>query len=89
MRQVGELLTKTLLDFGVTGKIIGYQPGPVVTVYEFQPDAGIKQSKIIGLIDDIALSLKVDSILIQPVKGKEHWEYKFLTRIGKSYSLGM
>ncbi|MDB2447497.1 DNA translocase FtsK, partial [bacterium] len=70
MRDVGELLTKTLLDFGVTGKIIGYQPGPVVTVYEFQPDAGIKQSKIIGLIDDIALSLKVDSILIQPVKGK-------------------
>lgn len=70
MKEVGELLTKTLLDFGVTGKIIGYQPGPVVTVYEFQPDAGIKQSKITGLIDDIALSLKVDSILIQPVKGK-------------------
>ena len=70
MNNIGQLLTKTLLDFGVTGKIIGYQPGPVVTVYEFQPDAGIKQSKITGLIDDIALSLKVDSILINPVKGK-------------------
>jgi S-DNA-T family DNA segregation ATPase FtsK/SpoIIIE len=39
-------------------------------VYEFQPDAGVKQSRILGLIDDIALSLKVDSIFIHPVTGK-------------------
>jgi S-DNA-T family DNA segregation ATPase FtsK/SpoIIIE len=64
------VVTKTLEDFGVTGKIIGWQPGPVVTVYEFQPDAGVKQSKVLSLIDDIALSLKVDSIFIHPVSGK-------------------
>ena len=70
MQRVGDHLTSILLEFGVVGKIIGYQPGPVVTVFEFQPEAGIKQAKITGLIDDIALALKVDSILIQPVKGK-------------------
>jgi S-DNA-T family DNA segregation ATPase FtsK/SpoIIIE len=64
------LLVRTFEDFGVTGQIVGYQPGPVVTVYEYQPDAGIKQSKVLGLIDDLALALKVDSIFIHPVKGK-------------------
>ena len=64
------VLTKTLSEFGVEGKIIGWQPGPVVTVYEYQPDAGIKQSKILSLMDDLALSLKVDSIFILPVPGK-------------------
>lgn len=65
-----KLLEKTLLEFGVTGKIIDHQPGPVVTVYEFQPDAGIKLARVLGLMDDLALALKVDSIIIQPVKGK-------------------
>lgn len=64
------LLVKTFDDFGVMGKVIGYQPGPVVTVYEFQADAGVKQSKVLGLIDDLALALKVDSIFIHPVRGK-------------------
>lgn len=68
--QVSNMIESTLADFGIAGKIIGYQSGPVVTVYEFQPDAGIKQSRIMGLIDDLALCLKVDSIFIHPVKGK-------------------
>jgi S-DNA-T family DNA segregation ATPase FtsK/SpoIIIE len=70
LEATGAVLTKTLSEFGVEGKIIGWQPGPVVTVYEYQPDAGIKQSKIISLMDDLALSLKVDSIFINPVPGK-------------------
>ena len=68
--QTAALLLKTFTDFGVAGKIIGYQPGPVVTVFEFQPDAGVKQSRVLSLIDDLALSLKVDSIFINPVPGK-------------------
>lgn len=68
--QISKLLEKTLLEFGVTGKVIDYQPGPVVTVYEFQPDAGIKLARVMGLMDDLALSLKVDSLIIHPVKGK-------------------
>lgn len=70
LETTGQILTKTLEDFGVTGKIIGWQPGPVVTVFEYQPEAGVKQSKILGLLDDIALSLKVDSIFILPISGK-------------------
>lgn len=68
--QTAALLVKTFADFGVSGKVIGYQPGPVVTVFEFQPDAGVKQARILGLIDDLALALKVDSIFINPVPGK-------------------
>lgn len=70
IEQTANLLVKTFADFGVSGKVIGYQPGPVVTVFEFQPDAGVKQSRVLGLIDDLALSLKVDSIFINPVPGK-------------------
>ncbi len=70
LEATGAVLTTTLAEFGVTGKIVGWQPGPVVTVYEFQPEAGIKQSKIVSLMDDLALSLKVDSIFINPVPGK-------------------
>ena len=70
LEATGLTLTQTLADFGITGKIVGYQPGPVVTVYEYQPDAGIKQAKVLSLLDDIALALKVDSIFIHPVPGK-------------------
>lgn len=70
LESTAQLLMKTFEDFGVFGKIVGYQPGPVVTVFEYQPDAGIKQSKVLGLIDDLALALKVDSIFIHPVRGK-------------------
>jgi S-DNA-T family DNA segregation ATPase FtsK/SpoIIIE len=42
----------------------------VVTVFEFEPKDGVKQSRVVGLIDDLALALRVDSILIQPVRGK-------------------
>ena len=70
LENTASMLIRTLEDFGIKGRVIGYQPGPVVTVFEYQPEAGIKQSKVIGLIDDIALALKVDSIFIHPVRGK-------------------
>lgn len=70
IEHTAQLLVKTFNDFGVTGRIIGFQPGPVVTVFEFQPDAGVKQSRVLNLIDDLALALKVDSIFINPVPGK-------------------
>lgn len=63
-------LVKAFSEFGVGGEVIAIQPGPVVTVYEFQPDAGTKLSKVTGLLDDIALALRVDSIFIHPVSGK-------------------
>ena len=71
LEQTAALLTRTFEDFGVTGQVVGTQPGPVVTVFEYEPDAGIKQAKVVGLIDDLALALKVDSIFIHPVRGKK------------------
>ena len=45
-------------------------PGPVVTTYEFKPDAGVKYSKIVGLADDLALALEAESIRIDRMSGK-------------------
>lgn len=68
--KTADLLIKILADFHIEGQIVAIQPGPVVTVYEFQPKAGTKLSKVTGLMEDIALALKVDSIFIHPVSGK-------------------
>jgi S-DNA-T family DNA segregation ATPase FtsK/SpoIIIE len=68
--QTAESLVKAFIEFGIGGEIIAIQPGPVVTVYEFQPHAGTKLAKVTGLLDDIALALRVDSIFIHPVSGK-------------------
>ncbi|MBB5074239.1 S-DNA-T family DNA segregation ATPase FtsK/SpoIIIE [Bartonella callosciuri] len=59
-----------LLDFGVKGKIIDARPGPVVTLYEFEPAAGIKSSRIIGLADDIARSMRAISARVAVIPGR-------------------
>ncbi|PYP99224.1 MAG: cell division protein FtsK, partial [Acidobacteria bacterium] len=51
-------------EFGVMGNVVEIHPGPVVTTYEFKPDAGVKYSKIVGLADDLALALEAESIRI-------------------------
>lgn len=63
-------LTKILQDFGVHGKIIGVYPGPVVTLYELQPAAGTKSSRVIGLADDIARTMCSTSARISVIPGK-------------------
>ena len=66
-----ERLEKTLNDFGVKGKIADVSCGPAITQYEFQPAAGVKVSKIVGLSDDIALSMAVAGVRIEaPIPGK-------------------
>jgi len=57
-------------EFGVMGNVSEINPGPVVTTYEFKPDAGIKYSKIVGLADDLALALEAESIRIDRVSGR-------------------
>ena len=64
-------LERVIREFGVNGKIIGYKTGPVVTLYEFQPQAGTKSSKVIGLADDIARMMKVQSVRISTITGRE------------------
>jgi S-DNA-T family DNA segregation ATPase FtsK/SpoIIIE len=59
-------------EFNVTGKIEFICPGPVVTTYEFKPDPGVKYSRVTGLVDDLCLALKAESIRIDRVPGKAH-----------------
>jgi S-DNA-T family DNA segregation ATPase FtsK/SpoIIIE len=63
-------LEKKLIDFGVKGKIKQANPGPVVTMYEFEPAAGVKINRIVSLTDDLALALRAPSIRVYPISGK-------------------
>jgi S-DNA-T family DNA segregation ATPase FtsK/SpoIIIE len=63
-------LTEKFSEFGVTGAVTQIHPGPVVTTYEFKPEAGIKYSRITNLVDDLCLAMKAESILIERIPGK-------------------
>ncbi|MCA1560866.1 MAG: DNA translocase FtsK, partial [Acidobacteria bacterium] len=54
----------------VEGTVVQIHPGPVVTTYEFKPDAGVKYSKITGLADDLCLAMQAESVLIDRIPGK-------------------
>jgi S-DNA-T family DNA segregation ATPase FtsK/SpoIIIE len=64
------LLATKLGTFGVTGRVVKSQPGPVVNVHEFEPAEGIKVTKVLSLQDDLALGLKAQSVLMAPQPGK-------------------
>jgi DNA segregation ATPase FtsK/SpoIIIE, S-DNA-T family len=57
-------------EFGVEGRVTQINPGPVVTTFEYKPEAGIKYSRIIGLTEDLCLALQAESILIERIPGK-------------------
>lgn len=63
-------LTEKCAEFDVHGQVTQINPGPVVTTFEFKPDAGIKYSRITGLGDDLCLALRAESILIERMPGK-------------------
>jgi S-DNA-T family DNA segregation ATPase FtsK/SpoIIIE len=65
-----EFLEKILLDFGVQGKIVKVSKGPVVTLNQFEPAAGVKVSKIINLSEDIARNTSSESARISTIPGK-------------------
>ena len=64
------LLIKVLADYGVKGAIVNFQPGPVVTLYELEPEPGIRSARVIGLADDVARSLSVTAVRIATVPGR-------------------
>ncbi len=57
-------------EFSVEGSVVQIHPGPVVTTFEFKPDAGVKYSKVTGLADDLCLAMKAESVLIDRIPGK-------------------
>jgi S-DNA-T family DNA segregation ATPase FtsK/SpoIIIE len=65
------LLEKKLKDFGVEGQVTEVSPGPVITMYEFEPAPGVKISRITGLADDLAMAMRAVSIrIVAPLPGK-------------------
>jgi S-DNA-T family DNA segregation ATPase FtsK/SpoIIIE len=64
-------LERKLADFGVQGQVVEIFPGPVITMYEYQPAPGVKISKVASLSDDLALALRAQSIrIVAPIPGK-------------------
>jgi S-DNA-T family DNA segregation ATPase FtsK/SpoIIIE len=63
-------ITEKLQEFAVGGSVVAVHPGPVVTTFEFKPDAGVKYSKITSMTDDLSLALKAESVRIDRMPGR-------------------
>ena len=71
LQMQSRLLEKKLSDFGVSGKVVAVSPGPVVTMYEYEPAPGVKINKVVSLADDLAMALRATSIrIVAPIPGK-------------------
>jgi S-DNA-T family DNA segregation ATPase FtsK/SpoIIIE len=64
------LLEEKCREFAVEGSVAQIHPGPVVTTFEFKPDAGVKYGKITSLADDLCLAMQAESVLIDRIPGK-------------------
>jgi S-DNA-T family DNA segregation ATPase FtsK/SpoIIIE len=64
------LLEEKCREFSVEGSVVQIHPGPVVTTFEFKPDAGVKYAKITSLADDLCLAMQAESVLIDRIPGK-------------------
>ena len=70
LRDEARVLVEKCGEFGVDGQVTQINPGPVVTTFEFRPDAGVKYSRVTGLADDLCLAMAAESILIERMPGK-------------------
>ena len=70
LKECARAIEQKCAEFDVSGHVTQINPGPVVTTFEFKPEAGIKYSRIIGLAEDLCLALQAESILIERIPGK-------------------
>ena len=70
LMDAARLLEEKCREFAVEGAVVQIHPGPVVTTFEFKPDAGVKYSKVTSLADDLCLAMKAESVLIERIPGK-------------------
>ncbi|MCI0409119.1 MAG: DNA translocase FtsK 4TM domain-containing protein, partial [Acidobacteria bacterium] len=70
LMETAKLITAKFLEFQVQGQVVQIHPGPVVTTFEFKPDAGVKYSKITSLSDDLCLAIQAESVRIDRISGK-------------------
>jgi len=70
LAEIKDRIGQKLSEFKIKGAVTGMQPGPVVTVFEFQPDAGIPLSRILGMEEDLALALQAEAVRMDRIPGK-------------------
>ena len=70
LMESARLLEEKCREFSVEGDVVQIHPGPVVTTFEFKPDAGVKYSKITALAEDLSLAMEAESVLIDRIPGK-------------------
>jgi len=70
LKLLAQVLTAKYSEFDVRGQVTQINPGPVVTTFEFKPEAGVKYSRITNLTEDLCLALKAESILVERMAGK-------------------
>ncbi len=70
LKNLAQVLAEKCGEFDVRGQVVQINPGPVVTTFEFKPEAGIKYSRVTGLCDDLCLAMRAESILIERMAGK-------------------
>ena len=70
LKRLAAVLKMKCEEFGVTGTVTQVNPGPVVTTFEFKPEAGVKYSRVTNLVDDLCLALQAESLLIERIPGK-------------------
>ena len=79
-----ERLVEALKTFKIDGRVTEIHPGPVVTMYEFEPAPGVRISKISGLADDLAMALKAFKVrIVAPIPGKVLSVSRYRTRAVK------
>ena len=81
------LLEDKCREFSVAGSVIQIHPGPVVTTFEFKPDAGVKYGRVTGLADDLCLAMKAESVLIERLAGKSTVGIQIPNRVREQISL--
>jgi S-DNA-T family DNA segregation ATPase FtsK/SpoIIIE len=72
LREEARKLVEKCAEFRVNGQVVQINPGPMVTTYEFKPDASVKYSRVAGLGDDLCLAMRAESILIERMAGTSH-----------------
>jgi DNA segregation ATPase FtsK/SpoIIIE, S-DNA-T family len=70
LRSQARILVEKCAEFDVRGQVVQINPGPVVTTFEFRPEAGVKYSRVTGLAEDLCLAMRAESILIERMAGK-------------------
>jgi S-DNA-T family DNA segregation ATPase FtsK/SpoIIIE len=70
LKEIAARIKGKFEEFNVLGSVVQINPGPVVTTFEFKPEAGIKYSRITTLSEDLCLGLQAESILIERIPGK-------------------